>query len=443
MVKDTKYYDILGVAPTANEQELKKAYRKQAIRLHPDKNGNDPEAAAKFQELGEAYGILQNPELRKLYDELGEEGMKDNKVAQEAADIEPLEFFRMIFGGGAFKEWIGDLQMLSDMAKTAEVVGEDEEEEPEQLTETAVAQQGGNTVNAANAGNSDNSEGKTFTELAQEVDKKKQARPKTSPEQREKLRELAEELKRNKEARVAELATELENRIEKYLAAVSNADAKAHFVRQLRQELEDLKIESFGIQILHLIGKTYHTQAQATILACKTFGVSKLYTSVRNKTSRVKSGWLILKTAIDTQVSMEAMLKEQAAREQAGGELTEEDRIRQVQAERLMTGKFLMTAWASTKFEITGTLNKVCHRVLDDKSLGKKTRIARAEAVLFIAKELLATQRTAEEDEEAQIFEEMMADASAKKSKGRKHTVSERDYEMFFQHNDPEPEHEK
>lgn len=453
MVKDTKYYDILGVDPLATQAELKKAYRKQAIRLHPDKNGNDPEAAAKFQELGEAYGILQNDESRKIYDELGVDGMKDNKVAQEAADIDPAEFFKMIFGGDAFRDWIGELSMLTDMTKTAEIMGEseDEEEKEKEGGENAAVEGDNSAVATVNGNENRKNESvlstaaksdKPYTELNNDLEKKKR-HAKASQEQREKLAELAEESKKTKEERVSVLSDRLLERIEKYLAGVGNEEAKAHFTRQLREELEDLKIESFGIQLLHLIGKTYLSQAQATISACKTFGVSKLYTSMRNKTNRMKSGFLILKTALDAQSSAEEMLKEQAAREQSGAEMTQDDRVKQMEQERMMTGKFLMTAWASTKFEVTGVLNKVCHRVLDDKSLPKKTRIARAEAVIYIAREMLATQRTAEEDEEAQIFEEMMADASAKKSKGKKTKMSERDYEMYFQQYEPEPEPEK
>lgn len=103
-----------------------------------------------------------------------------------------------------------------------------------------------------------------------------------------------------------------------------------------------------------------------------------------------------------------------------------------------MTGKFLKTAWASTKFELTGVLNKVCQKVLNDKSLSKKERVQRAEAVNYIAKQMLETRRTPEEDEEAQIFEEMMAEASAKKSKGKHAKMSERDFEQYFQHYNPE-----
>ena len=118
MVVDTTYYDILGVEATASEQELRKAYRKQAIKLHPDKNGNDPKAAEKFQDLGEAYGILSNADTRKIYDEYGVEGMKEKNVQGE--NIDPSEFFEVIFGGVAFRDWIGELGMFNDITKSAQ-----------------------------------------------------------------------------------------------------------------------------------------------------------------------------------------------------------------------------------------------------------------------------------------------------------------------------------
>jgi DnaJ-class molecular chaperone len=61
-------YNQLGVQSNAAYDEIKKAYRKLAIQLHPDKNINDPNASQKFQSLGEAYQVLSNPQLRAAYD---------------------------------------------------------------------------------------------------------------------------------------------------------------------------------------------------------------------------------------------------------------------------------------------------------------------------------------------------------------------------------------
>ncbi|THX90237.1 hypothetical protein D6D05_00655 [Aureobasidium pullulans] len=71
MVKDTKFYETLGVAPDASESQLKSAYRKGALKYHPDKNPS-PEAAEKFKELSHAYEILADSEKRQLYDQYGE-----------------------------------------------------------------------------------------------------------------------------------------------------------------------------------------------------------------------------------------------------------------------------------------------------------------------------------------------------------------------------------
>lgn len=77
------FYSILGVGRSASTNEIKKAYRKLAKELHPDKNKDDPDASTKFQDLGAAYEVLSDADKRKTYDRCGEEclkrdGMMDN-----------------------------------------------------------------------------------------------------------------------------------------------------------------------------------------------------------------------------------------------------------------------------------------------------------------------------------------------------------------------------
>ncbi|XP_038027161.1 dnaJ homolog subfamily B member 5 isoform X1 [Anas acuta] len=69
------YYKILGIQSGANEDEIKKAYRKMALKYHPDKN-KDPNAEEKFKEIAEAYDVLSDPKKRAVYDQYGEEGLK-------------------------------------------------------------------------------------------------------------------------------------------------------------------------------------------------------------------------------------------------------------------------------------------------------------------------------------------------------------------------------
>ncbi|KAI8364215.1 hypothetical protein BD560DRAFT_355151 [Blakeslea trispora] len=94
MVRETKFYDVLGVSPDASESELKKAYRKLALKYHPDKN---PEAGDKFKEISHAYEILSDSEKRQLYDQYGEEGLNGGP-GMGGMDAEDL--FSQLFGGG-------------------------------------------------------------------------------------------------------------------------------------------------------------------------------------------------------------------------------------------------------------------------------------------------------------------------------------------------------
>jgi DnaJ homolog subfamily B member 4 len=71
MVAETKLYDALSISPTASDADIKKAYRKAALKWHPDKNKDNPNASEKFKEVSQAYEILSDPEKRKVYDQYG------------------------------------------------------------------------------------------------------------------------------------------------------------------------------------------------------------------------------------------------------------------------------------------------------------------------------------------------------------------------------------
>lgn len=96
------YYEILGVDKSASADEIKKAYRKTAIKFHPDKNPGDSEAEEKFKEAAEAYEVLKDPQKRQRYDQFGHQGVNGGGFGGGAGmNMEDIfSQFGDIFGGG-------------------------------------------------------------------------------------------------------------------------------------------------------------------------------------------------------------------------------------------------------------------------------------------------------------------------------------------------------
>src|SRR5271154_525943 len=106
------YYEILGVSRTVSEEEIKKAYRKLAVKFHPDKNPGDKAAEEQFKELGEAYEALSDPQKRAAYDQYGHAAFDPRSRAGRGSGggfHDPFDIFREVFGGGGsiFESFFG------------------------------------------------------------------------------------------------------------------------------------------------------------------------------------------------------------------------------------------------------------------------------------------------------------------------------------------------
>ncbi|KAL9010027.1 MAG: hypothetical protein Q9173_005000 [Seirophora scorigena] len=459
MVADTGYYDALGVPPTATELEIKKAYRKLAITTHPDKNPGDESAHARFQAIGEAYQVLSNEELRKRYDKFGKA-----EAVPGGGFEDPAEFFGMIFGGDAFVDLIGELSLINDLTKSMEITSKQMEEEEkaekaeeklkakEQDTVAVDGQSAPQTQSTADAPSTappnhskppvpdrssppsgtstprrnygqqaimDKSEEEARMDAAGLTAEEKELRRKEkkkglTKEQREELAAHEAERKRVRDERVDTLAKKLLDRISIWTETDKGPDVTKAFQEKTRLEVENLKMESFGLEILHAIGTTYLQKASSFLKSQKFLGISGFFSRLKDKGTWAKDTWSTISTAIDAQLTMEEMAKME---EKGGEDWTDE---KKAEYEKRVTGKILAAAWKGSRYEIQSVLRDVCDKVLNDRHIKMEKRVERAHALIISGTIYQNAQRDPDEEGDYMAFEQLMAEAQMKKGKDEK-----------------------
>jgi hypothetical protein len=216
-----------------------------------------------------------------------------------------------------------------------------------------------------------------LTAEEKELRKKEKRKGGLTKEQQEKLDAYERERKKAREERVETLAKKLIDRISIWTETDKRPDVTKAFEEKMRLEVENLKMESFGIEILHAIGTTYLQKATSFLKSQKFLGISGFFSRLKDKGTNAKEIWTTISTAIDAQLTMEEMAKME---ERGGQDWTDE---KKAEFERKVTGKIIAAAWRGSKFEIQGVLRDVCDRVLNDKSVKLEKRVDRAHALVL------------------------------------------------------------
>lgn len=347
----------------------------------------------------------------------------------------------MIFGGSAFVDLIGEISLMKDLTTTMDITMEQMEEDElaasaeeklnihEQETKTATegaasdsgatATEGGaagaTTAGGAAAATSstdastgaaapapgrvsadagpprrlgqqaimDKSEEEARMEAAglspeeKELRKREKKKGGLTKEQQDRLAAYEMERKKAREERVNTLASKLIDKISVWTETDKDREVTHAFEEKIRLEVENLKMESFGLEILHAIGATYIQKATSFLKSQKFLGISGFFSRLKDKGTLAKETWTTISTAIDAQMTMEEMAKME---ERGGEDWTDE---KKAEYEKKVTGKILAAAWRGSKFEIQSVLRDVCDQVLGDKTIKLDKRIERAHALVL------------------------------------------------------------
>ncbi|KAG5927629.1 hypothetical protein E4U42_001996 [Claviceps africana] len=244
-----------------------------------------------------------------------------------------------------------------------------------------------------------------------ELRQKEKKKSGLTKEQREQLAAYEAERSRIRKERVETLSQKLLDRVSVWTETDKGSDVTKAFQEKMRLEVENLKMESFGLDILHAIGQTYVSKASGLLRSQKFLGIGGFFSRLKDKGTLVKDTWNTISSALDAQQTVEDMAKMEA---KGGDDWTDEKRV---EYERRVTGKILTAAWRGSKFEIQSVLREVCDSVLYDKKVPLQKRLERAQALVLIGDIFSKAQRSAEEEGDYLVFEQLVAEAAMKKDK--------------------------
>lgn len=349
-VKDRQFYDLLGVSTNATAGEIKKAYYKEARKVHPDKCPDDPDAANKFQALGQAYQTLSDDQSRAAYDK---NGMPDNANQDELVNsIDTTVFFNVMFGSTLVEPYVGELWIAS----VAEVMMKDMAEQSE-------------------------------TELAETLTGKAEKNSLES-KMKQKMREV-------------KIAMYLRDKVQPFVDLTIPGD---DFGAAAQIEACKIADGSFGTTFLNIIGFQLEVEAEEYIgfqnglwdgyKAQAKKGASSTSTNMKITGAAIKAvsaGRKVYKEVEETQLAndqvgenLDASGKKKSKQEMDAEQAT-------LAAKKLEENlpTILELAWAINTRDIKNTLKNACKKLFADANATMEERMNRATAIKIIGKEFL------------------------------------------------------
>ncbi|KIM64405.1 hypothetical protein SCLCIDRAFT_1213242 [Scleroderma citrinum Foug A] len=377
---ETGYYDLLGVPIDATTDDIKKSYRRLAIKHHPDKNPDDPHAEERFKEIAIAYQTLSDPALRKKYNEFG-----SKESAPEGGFVDPEEVFSAIFGGERFMPIIGQISLARDMKTALQEADEAEGEEGKEVKRDA--------------------KGKEIIsdeEKARREEKEKKANAEKAAARAERVGGLVENLER-KLAIFTESATGPDD------YEVTNS------WRQICQmEAEELKKESYGVELLHAVGFVYVSKAKHYLASNQTiFGLGGWLHNVQGKYHVFSETVSTLRSAIE----LKSVFDQIQAAEKAGNLAPEEKKRLEEQAAE----KGLQALFKGTKLEVESVLRETCDRVLENPSVPRGKTLLRAVALQILGDAFVAVKKDADSHPEESEYVRVETKTSRERDRQRGH----------------------